>query len=364
MALPYRAPVPSRVSLMRERGPGARRGSGRPNPVSAAGRLQRGVLLLGLVTLLGSAAYVAIGLDVEDAVYQTVLTVATVGYREIGPEAVVDSARYRIVTMVLVVTGVGTALYTLGVMLESIVEGRLTDQIWRRRMDRSIATMSDHVIVCGWGRVGKTIARSLAGTGTQVVVIDIDPDRLEGIELAFIEGDATDDAVLAEASIGRARALVAALDSDAANLFVTLSGRSLRDDLFIVARARIESAESKLLQAGADRVVNPQHIGGQRIAAMILQPSVTDFLDVVMHDADIEFRLAEVQVGERSTIAGQSLRDAHIRDRTGALVLAMRDAEGRFRSNPSPETELLPGEVLIAIGTPDQLAALGAVVAS
>jgi voltage-gated potassium channel len=341
-----------------------RRRAVRPTPISATARLQRGVLLLGLVTLLGSIAYVAIGLEFEDALYQTIVTVATVGYREIGPDEVIDSARYRVVTMVLVVTGVGTALYTLGVMLESIVEGRLTDQIWRRRMERSIAAMSDHVIVCGWGRVGKTIARSLMSTGTEVVVVDVDPDRLEGIELPFVEGDATDDEVLAAAAIGKARALVAALDSDAANLFVTLSGRSLRTDLFIVARARIESAEAKLLQAGADRVVNPQHIGGQRIAAMILQPSVTDFLDVVMHDADIEFRLAEVEVGADSGIAGRSLRDAHIRDRTGALVLAMRDSEGRFRSNPSPETEILAGEVLIAIGTPEQLDALRAEVSA
>jgi voltage-gated potassium channel len=331
-------------------------------PVSAAGRLQRGVLLLGLVTLLGSIAYTVVGLEIEDALYQTVLTVATVGYREIGPPEVIDGTGYRLVTMAVIICGVGTALYTLGVMLESIVEGRLTDQIWRRRMDRAIAAMSDHVVVCGWGRVGQTIARSLAASGIDVVAIDIDidPDRLGDVEIPFIEGDATDDAVLEAASIGRARALVAALDSDAANLFVTLSGRSLRSDLFIVARARIESAEAKLLQAGADRVVNPQHIGGQRIAAMILQPSVTDFLDVVMHDADIEFRLAELEVSDGSPIAGRSLRDAHIRDRTGALVLAMRDADGHFRSNPSPETEICPGEVLIAIGTPDQLAKLRA----
>jgi voltage-gated potassium channel len=336
---------------------------GRPDPVSAAARLQRGVLLLVLVTFLGTLGYVVVGLEPEDALYQTVLTISTVGYREIGPEGVVDSTGYRLVTMTLVISGVGTALYTLGVMLESIVEGRLTDQIWRRRMDRGIATMSDHVIVCGWGRVGKTIAQSLVGSGSQVVVVDIDPDRLSGIELPFIEGDATDDGVLGAASIGTARALVAALDSDAANLFVTLSGRSLRPDLFIVARARIESAESKLLQAGADRVVNPQHIGGQRIAAMILQPSVTDFLDVVMHDADIEFRLAEVEVHTGSPVAGLSLRDAHLRDRTGALVLAMRDAQGRFRSNPTPETLIQAGEVLIAIGTPEQLDLLAAEVA-
>lgn len=335
-----------------------RRGAGRPDPVSATARLQRGVLLLGLVTLLGTLGYIVVGLEPEDALYQTILTISTVGYREVGPAQVVDTMGYRLATMTLVVSGVGTALYTLGVMLESIVEGRLTDQIWRRRMDRGIAAMSDHVIVCGWGRVGQTIARSIAGSGSDVVVIDIDPDRFADMDLPFIEGDATDDAVLRAASIGTARALVAALDSDAANLFVTLSGRSLRNDLFIVARARIESAEAKLLQAGADRVVNPQHIGGQRIAAMILQPSVTDFLDVVMHDADIEFRLAEVEVDAGSPIAGRSLRDAHLRDRTGALVLAMRDAQGRFRSNPTPETLIEPGEVLIAIGTPEQLAAL------
>lgn len=230
-------------------------------------------------------------------------------------------------------------------------------------MDKGIAAMSDHVIVCGWGRVGQTISASLTASGSEVVVIDIDPDRFDDMELPFIEGDATDDDVLTAASIGRARALVAALDSDAANLFVTLSGRSLHEDLFIVARARIESAEAKLLQAGADRVVNPQHIGGQRIAAMILQPSVTDFLDVVMHDADLEFRLAEVEVHAGSSIAGQSLRDTHLRDRTGALVLAMRDVDGRFRSNPTPETLIHAGEVLIAIGTPDQLTALGDAVA-
>lgn len=340
-----------------------RRGVGRPDPVSASARLQRGVLLLGLVTMLGTLGYVVVGLEPEDALYQTILTISTVGYREIGPEGVIDSAGYRLVTMTLVISGVGTALYTLGVMLESLVEGRLTDQIWRRRMDKGIAAMSDHVIVCGWGRVGQTIARSLVGSGSEVVVIDVDPDRLSGTELPFIEGDATDDGVLAAASIGRARALVAALDSDAANLFVTLSGRALRPDLFIVARARFESAEAKLLQAGADRVVNPQHIGGQRIAAMILQPSVTDFLDVVMHDADLEFRLAEIEVHAGSPIAGLSLRDAHLRDRTGALVLAMRDADGRFRSNPTPETLIQAGEVLIAIGTPEQLAALGEAVA-
>lgn len=225
-------------------------------------------------------------------------------------------------------------------------------------MERAIAAMSDHVIVCGWGRVGKTIARDLVRDGAQVVVIDSDPERLADLDLPSIVGDATDDEVLAAASISRAKALVAAIDTDAANLYVTLSGRSARPDLFIVARARVESAEAKLTQAGADRVVNPQQIGGERIAAMILQPAVADFLDVVMHDAGLEFRLAEIAVSAGTGLAGHSLRDAHLRDRTGALVLAMRDTAGRFLTNPSPDTLIRPGEVLIAIGTPEQLAAL------
>lgn len=227
-------------------------------------------------------------------------------------------------------------------------------------MERSIKAMSDHTIVCGWGRVGRTIARDIVANGGEVVVIEVDPERTVDIDVPFIEGDATDDAVLSQASLERAKALVAALDTDAANLYVTLTGRSARPDLFIVARARLEAAEPKLAQAGADRVVNPQQIGGARIASMILQPSVADFLDVVMHDQSLEFRLAEIEVLAGSPLAGQSLRDTHVRDRTGALVLAMRNGDGEFRTNPPPDTVIEPGEVLIAIGTSVQLKALRA----
>ena len=321
-----------------------------------AGRVRRGLLLLILITIVGFVGYLLLGLSALDALYQTVITISTVGYREVGVDE--ESAAYRLFTIFVILGGVGTAFYTLGVLLETLIEGRLTDQLWRRRMERTIAAMSDHVIDCGWGRVGRTIARDIAAAGKEVVVIDIDPERLLDLDLPFVEGDATDDAVLSAASLETASALVAALDSDAANLYVTLSGRSARSDLFIVARARVESAEPKLAQAGADRVVNPQYIGGERIAAMILQPSVADFLDVVMHDGSLEFRLAEVPVPAGSSLAGASLRDAHLRDRTGSLVLAMRDAAGNFRTNPPPDTPIHPGEVLIAIGTAAQLKAL------
>jgi voltage-gated potassium channel len=191
-----------------------------------------------------------------------------------------------------------------------------------------------------------------------VVVIEHDPDRARDAGESTVQGDATDDDILREAGIERASALVAALSNDSDNLFVTLSARSLRPDLLIVARARTESADAKLLQAGASRVVNPQLIGGARMAALAIQPAVADFLDVVMHDGSLEFRLAEVPLDEGSRLAGHTLREAQIRDRTGALVLAVRGQDGTFLTNPSPDVQLHPGQLLIAIGTQVQLKAL------
>ncbi len=175
-----------------------------------------------------------------------------------------------------------------------------------------------------------------------------------------MEGDASNDDVLREAGIDHAAALVAAVATDATNLYITLSGRSLRPDLFIVARAREDASVAKLERAGADRVVNPQEIGGARMAAFLVQPNVTEFLDVVMHDHEMELRLEEVKVGADSPLAGISVAQAAIRDRTGALILALRDPDGGFITTPDAGTVMQPGQVLIAIGTPAQLAALSA----
>jgi voltage-gated potassium channel len=253
-------------------------------------------------------------------------------------------------------------LYAFSVVLEAIIEGHLGDLFGRRRMEKRIAGMEGHVIVCGWGRVGRAIAENL-GPDQDMVVVDNNPDRLAVVSIPTVVGDATDDAVLERAGIQRCRALVAAVTSDADNLYLTLTGRTLRPDLFIVARARIASSEDKLLRAGANRVVNPQAIGGARMAAFVLQPHVTEFLDVVMHGGDIEYRLEEVELPTGSPIAGQTLRDAHVRDRTGALVLAMRGAHGGFTTNPPPESVMEAGHILIAIGTSAQLAALEDLVA-
>ena len=318
-------------------------------------RVRVGIAGLAAVLVLGSVGYVVLGLSPLDAVYQTVTLLSTVGFREIGE----PTDAFKVYTIVLTLVGVGLVLYTLTVLFETLVEGRLTDLMWRRRMERDLANLEDHVIICGCGRLGRTVASYLHNSGKAVVVIDRDPDRLAGVPWAHVEGDATDDAVLAHAGLERAEALIAALDSDAGNLYVTLTARSASRGLFIIARARLESAEAKMRQAGADRVINPQFIGGSRIAAMTLQPHVTDFMDVVMHDGSLEFRLEEVEVPAGSPLAGQTLREAHLRDRTGAMVLAVRRPDGTFLTNPSPDTRLADGEVLITIGTQEQLASLG-----
>ena len=219
-------------------------------------RLRLALLALCAVLVVGTIGYVVLGFSVLEALYQTVTTVTTVGFREVRPLTPAG----QVFTIALILTGVGTALYTLGVLLEALIGGELRKHVGRRRMDKTISRMTGHTIVCGWGRVGLSSAHYLVGTGQHVVVVDRDPPGCRTCEYPTVLGDVTDDQVLAAAGIDRARALIAALDTDADNVYVTLSARALRPDLVIIARARSGSSTSKLLRAGADRVVNPQRI--------------------------------------------------------------------------------------------------------
>jgi voltage-gated potassium channel len=317
-------------------------------------RLGLAVGALGVVIVFGTLGYVVLGFDVLDALYQTVTTISTVGFREVEPLS--DAG--QVFTMVLILVGVGATLYALAAIVEVILEGRLNELLGRRRMEQSIAALSGHVIICGWGRVGRAIAADVQAATRRYVVVDVDPARLTGESHDAVVGDATEDSVLEAAGIERASALVAAVDSDAANSFIVLSARALRPDLFIVARTRSQDSQEKLLRAGADRVVNPQSIGGARMAAFVLQPHVAEFLDVVMHERTLELRLEEVSVAEDSPLAGATIGESELRDRTGALVLALRGPDGAFRTNPRPDTRIDPGEVIIAIGTQAELDSL------
>ena len=317
------------------------------------------MLLVVLVVAVGTVGYTALGLSPLDALYQTVTTVTTVGFRELGefegPE--------KVFTMLLIVAGVGLVLYTLTLVVQVTMEGQLAEAVGRRRMDRKIADMSGQVVVCGWGGVGRAVADDLMQSGREVVVLDSDPDRVRGIEHPTVVGDATLDATLRAAGVERAAALVAALADDAANLFVTLSARTLNPTMFVVARARQDDSVAKLQRAGADRVVNPQALGAARMASFVVRPHVAEFVDVVMHERSMEFRLQEVAVPDGSPIVDRSLGDLRVHESTGVLVLAVRDQDGTFRSNPDHTTVLRAGQVIIAVGTEDHLGRLVALAA-
>jgi len=317
-------------------------------------RVRIGLGALALVLVGGTVGYLSFGFGLLNAVYQTVITVTTVGFNSPHP---LDTGS-KVFTIVLILVGVGTALYTFSTVLEVLFEGEMRELVRSRKMEREIDQMSGHVIVCGWGRVGREVAQFLTNAQRAVVVIDRDVERVRDVPYASVQGDVTEDETLLKAGILRAATLVAALDTDADNLYVTVAAKSMRPELQIIARARSESSEPKLMRAGADRVVNPQQLGGDRMASFVTQPHVVDFVDIVMHDGTLEFRLEELLVSDASSLAGRTIRTAQLRDRTGALVLAIRRPQGDFITNPSPEDVITSGDVLISVGTAEQLEAL------
>ena len=310
--------------------------------------------MVAAVMVFGTAGYVGFGFTPIDALYQTITTVSTVGFRELTDFGTGE----KVFTIILIIVGVSTVLYTFTLVVQLVVEGQLSEFVGRRRMDRQINQLRNHTIVCGWGRVGAAVAHDLHIEGHDVVVVDENADRVRDLPFPTVVGDATRDETLRAAGIEHARALIAALEGDAANLFVTLSGRDLRPDLFIVARARADESVGKLEHAGADRVVNPQELGAGRMASFVSSPHVAEFLDVVMHERSIEFRMREFDIPADSPLAGKTLRDANVREASGALVLALRSPDGTFTTNPTGNTVLGPHDVIIAIGTVEDFARL------
>ena len=322
---------------------------------TAIGRLQRALAMVVAVGVVGTIGYWSFGLTFTEAVYQTVTTVTTVGYRELKDFTPLE----QWFTIFIIITGVSTVLYTFTLAVQVVVEGQLRDFVGRRLMDREISKLSGHTVVCGWGRVGRTVAEDLVDAGHDIVVVDVDEQRVADVPYPTVVGDATLDSTLRAAGIEKATSLIAALEGDAENLFVTLSARAIMPKLFIVARARQDESVPKLANAGADRVVNPQELGAARMASFVARPHVAEFVDVVMHERSLEFRMQELDVPEGSTLAGITLREANLRKRTGVLVLALRRVDGTFTTNPSPDTLIEPHQILIAVGTDTALKQLG-----
>lgn len=319
-------------------------------------RIRVALVLLSAVVLTGALWYgVVEGFEPVDALYQAVMTVTTVGFAEIEPLG----TRGRVFTIGLMIVGVGVALYAVVGFIEDVLEHRLGH--WgRRRVERQIDRLRNHIVLCGFGRVGRGIV-PLVSSRSPVVVVDRDPERIARATesgLLTVEGDSTDDDVLRAAGVDRASTLIISLQSDADAISTVLSARVLNPDLRIVARANAENSEAKLARAGVDHVVNPLRLGSARLATFALQPAVADFVDLVGPSAGESFRLEQVVVPAESPVAGHRVGECRLRERTGALVLALRRPDGEFDSNPGADAVLSAGATLIVIGTAEQLASL------
>ena len=302
----------------------------------------------------GTTGYRVIeGWPLLDCLYMTVITLTTVGYREVGPL----STAGQVFTILLALSGVFALFYSATVVIQAILEGELQVLLGSYRVRRILAELHDHVIVCGYGRVGRLVCRELDAAGQPFVVIDPSDEVLRDVVFQHgipLEGDATSEDVLREAGVERARALVASLASDADNLYITMTARLMNPDLRIVARADDDRAERKLTRAGANRVVAPYRLGGLRIAHAILRPTVVEFLDLAVGGKDIELAVEEVELREDSPLVGRALRDSGLRDEFDIIVIALRRGD-QMLVNPRPETQFRPGDTIIVTGHRDKL---------
>ena len=288
--------------------------------------------------------------------YRAVVTVTLTGL-----DTVPSGDGPRIVSLVLVAVGLTIIGYAGAVIVEAVAGGVITGALAERRRERTIEHLHDHFIICGYGRVGRRVAEEFRAADVQYVVLDIHDDAVEAAKedgVLLIEGDATSDENLRRAGLERARGLVAASDSDADNLYVVLSARSVRADLTIVARASGADAERKLVLAGADRIVLPYTTAGRVMANLVLKPQVTAFLDAVTTATGPDLQLAEIEVRQTCAAAGRTIRDLRIRHETGAIVISLRKSDGSFDTTPEPDTPIEIGDVLIGVGTPTEIRAL------
>jgi voltage-gated potassium channel len=317
---------------------------------------QWAALLLALL-LIGSLGFMWLeGWDFFDSLYMTVTTLTTVGYGEVHP---LDRLG-RLYNMVLILTGMGVMLYIVGSLARVVIEGELQSVLGKRKLIKHIKRLKNHYIICGFGRIGEIIARQLKHRGMSLVIIDKDPDqiaRLEALGYYFIFGDATRDDVLLEAGIERAKGLISVVSSDAANVYVVLTARSLNPSLFIVARGEELGSEQKLLRAGADKVESPYHMGGQKMAHTILHPTVVTFMELAMKEG-VDWSMEEIAVGPASPLQGVPLADSGIRQNLDLILVAIKRGDGEMLFNPSHETPILAGDTLIALGLRKNLDAL------
>jgi voltage-gated potassium channel len=321
-------------------------------------RITRFIFALCVPVLLvagGTVGYVVIeGWPWFDALYMTVTTLTTVGFGETHPL----SREGRTFTMLLLLGGVFTLFYAATEIIRAVVSGEVRGVLGRQRMERNLSEMRNHLVVCGFGRMGLLVCREFSAVGLPFVLIERQGELLRDFAIPYgiaLEGDATSDEVLRRAGVERARGLVSAAASDADNLYITMSARFLNDKLFIVARAEEEGAEKKLLRAGANRVVSPYAIGGQRVAQAVLRPNVMDFIALATRSEHIELQIEETEIRSGSPLGGRTLKDSRIRQELGIIIVAIKKPDGTMIFNPAPEIVMEPRDLMITLGPRQQL---------
>lgn len=306
----------------------------------------------------GTAGYVLVeGWSAWDAFYMTVTTVATVGFKEVHPLSFAG----QVFTILLIFCGVGTALYTVTLLATIVVEGGLHRPFEQRRVARMLETIKDHFILCGYGRIGSIITAELYQQGVPFVVLERDPDRVRaavGRGMLALEADASREDVLARAGIHRARGLIAAVGTDAENVYTVLTARVMRPDLFIIARVESDDAELKLRRAGADRVISPYQIGASHIVQTALRPAVVDFVQLATSSERLDLSMEQVHIKDHSPLAGRSIVDAGIRQKFGVIIVGIKRAGGAMDFNPAPEAVMEAGDELVVLGRTESVKAL------
>lgn len=308
------------------------------------------ILMFLVVVLFGIFGYTWIeGWDFLDSLYMTIITLSTVGYgevREIGPGG-------RVFTVLLIVFGLFTITYIVGLVAETLVAGEIRSVLGRRKVSKKIKSLRDHYIICGYGRIGSIICKELTRKAIPLMVIEKDEhvqEQLEEDKILYLDGDATHEETLLEVGIEKAKGLVSVVSSDAENVYICLTARGLNPRLYILSRAEDEASERKLLRAGANKVILPYILGGRRMVQAIIRPTVSDFLESAVHDQSFELAIEEITVGEDSRLVNQSLVDSGIRQEMDVIIIGIKQKAGTMIFNPSSQTEIQPDDILIAMG--------------
>jgi voltage-gated potassium channel len=315
--------------------------------------------ILILITVAGTIGYMTIeGWQFVDALYMTVITISTVGFKEVNQVG----AAGRIFTIFLVFTGVGFTLYVAAAVVQFMVEGRIRIILGRRRLDKKIDRLKNHYIICGYGRIGRVLCRHLKRADIDIAVIEKDPEQITVMDedgILYIAGEATDENILLKAGIKRAQGLVAALATDTDNVFLVLTARQLAPEIFIMARSSEETAKIKLRAAGANSVESPYEMGAVSMAHRIIRPTVTSFLDLAFAHKRRDIQMEEIPVSSASELVNIQLKDTGIRQKYNLIIIAIKKSDGSMQFNPSFETVIAPHDTVIAVGEADNLQKLG-----